>query len=411
MSGRALVMCALAGCGFEHGVVPGTGDGGPDVHVIDAPPECSQWSAKHFTPCAIPAPLGDLTLDAAHSPYTYTTTNGELTDNANTVIPLATITLPQTDGVTAILVAVNGLTIDSGAELDVIGDKSFVVAAWGSMAIAGTIDAGSYRSPARTGAGGGAPLLCVDAAAAQPGVDEADTGGGSGGGGGGGFRGAGGMGGPGDTGGQNAGGAGGGAVSFPMIVRGGCSGAASGKAGPDPAVTSPSDANTTAPGGAGGGALQLTARMGIFVSATGRLLAGGAGGEGSPLNSAVGGGGGGAGGYIGLDSATLTIASGAVLAANGGGGGASSGFAFTGHVGADGQPGTMAAAGGAAQSCANAGGNGSSVSAMTGVSAAQTAQSCGGGGGGGGAGFIGVFSSATFSTSATSSPPLQLNPF
>ena len=82
----------------------------------------------------------------------------------------------------------------------------------------------------------------------------------------------------------------------------------------------PSDANTTAPGGAGGGAIQLSSRMAISI--TGTIVAGGAGGEGSPLNAAVGGGGGGAGGYIGFDSGSLAIDAGAIVAANGGGGGA-----------------------------------------------------------------------------------------
>jgi hypothetical protein len=421
---RAVVLVALAGCSFPHGKLSPGDDGPPseagvdapelDAFIIDAPPSCMQWAAKHFDACAIPAPMGDLTLVSTLSPYTYTTTNagGVLTDKNGATIAAASASIMQTGGPAAALLSVGSLTINDGAQLNVVGTKPLIIAAWTGMQISGTIDAGSHRgASARTGAGSGPSTLCTGNAAAIDGTNEATTGGGSGGGGGGGFRGQGGMGGPGDTGGENAGGGGGGAVVFPTYVRGGCSGAKSGKAGPDASVTTPSDDNTQAPGGSAGGAIQLTSRGPLQVTGTGRVLAGGAGGEGAPLHSAVGGGGGGSGGYIGFDAAALQITGGAVIAANGGGAGASAGFATTGNPGNDGNASGAIALGGAAQTCANAGGSGGAGAILMGETASQAAQACGGGGGGGGVGFVGVFTGAGFTSAAIFSPAYQLNPF
>ena len=417
---RVVVFLALVGCGFQHGALNPGDDVPPneagvidvpeiDAFLIDAPPDCMQWSAKHFNACAIPAPLGDVTLTAALSPYQYATTNagGALTDKNGAAVSIASMQLTPTTGPAVALMSVRNFTVDSGAQLRIIGSKPLIIAAWGTMQIAGTIDAGSHRG-VRAGGGSG-PSQCTGAPAASPGVDESTTGGGSGGGGGGAFRGHGGTGGPGDTGGQNGGGAGGNPVTFPTFVRGGCPGAKSGKAGPD--ATTPSDTNTTAEGGLGGGAVQLTSRGALQVTATGVVVAGGAGGEGAPLGSAVGGGGGGAGGYIGFDAATLQIVGGATVAANGGGGGASAAFDQTGNPGNDGNPSAVLALGGAAQTCAHAGGNGSAAATLAGADALQTAQACGGGAGGGGAGFVGVFTGAGFTSGAIFSPSFQLNPF
>jgi hypothetical protein len=415
MVGRSLVLLAVSACSFTPGAFRGRDDdaqaGSDDAAVDDSngdAPLCASWQAHHFAPCAIPPPTGGLTLTMADSPYTYTTTTGDLTDKNGAVAVTDTV-ITQAGGTMAALISVTSMTVETGARLDVVGDKPLIIASWGTIAIDGTIDAGSRTTGARIGAGGGPAALCTGAQAPQLGDDETTTGGGSGGGGGGGFQGAGGGGGPGDSGGENPGGAGGGAVAaFPQIVRGGCSGAASGTAGPDGAVADP---NARSAGGVGGGAIQLTARTGLTLDGTGTLTAGGAGGAGTPDNAACGGGGGGAGGYIGLE-APLVIFSGApIVAANGGGGGGSELFVNPGDPGDDATAILASAAGGAASSCSVQGGGGSAGATLIGGTAAQTQVSCGGGAGGGGAGYIGIFSPGFTLGSAQVSPPHQLNPF
>ncbi len=417
MGVRLALMVALAGCSFEPGTFTrgdGGGDDGPttgDVpgSELDAA-LCESWQARHFTPCAIPPPMGGLTLTQANSPYKLVTTSGVLTDK-NGAVAVASDVIMQADSSMALLISVDSLTVETGALLSVTGDKPLIVASWGPIAIDGTIDAGSHVNGNVIGAGGGAAAYCTGAQLAVKGTDETTTGGGSGGGGGGGFRGAGGAGGAGDSGRQNAGGAGGAAAAaVPMVVRGGCSGAISGKAGPDPSVSDP-DAVSAA--GVGGGGLQLSARTSIAINNTGRVLAGGMGGGGSPDNAACGGGGGGAGGYIGLEAPTIVFSGAPVLAANGGGGGASNLFNSPGDAGDDGGPNATRAAGGAAVggSCSDAGGLGGAGATLTGAAAANNDVICGGAGGGGGAGHILIFSPSLDVGSAVISPAHIANPF
>jgi hypothetical protein len=415
MVGRSVALLVLGACSFTPGRFGSGGDdaqvGGDDASADDATddaPLCESWQAHHFAPCAIPPPTDGLTLTMANSPYTYTTTTGELTDKNGAVAVTDTV-ITQTGGTMAALISVSSMTIETGARLDVVGDKPLIIASWGTIAIDGILDAGSRTTGPRVGAGGGPAELCTGAQLAKPGDDETTTGGGSGGGGGGGFQGAGGGGGPGDSGGENPGGAGGGAVAaFPQIVRGGCSGAVSGKAGPD---SSSADPDARSAGGGGGGAVQLTARTGITVNDTARLTAGGAGGGGSPDAAACGGGGGGAGGYVGLVSPLVIFSGAPILAANGGGGGGSALFANPGDPGDDAGASVTSAIGGAASSCSVQGGGGAAGATLLGATAAQTQVTCGGGAGGGGAGFIGIFSPAFTIASAQLSPAHQINPF
>jgi hypothetical protein len=411
----AWLALALGGCSFNPGSYAkddasldddGPGDGLQDDSMIDAP-LCESWSARHFVPCAIPPPMGGLTLTMADSPYTYSTTTGVLSDN-NGPVDVADTDITQTGGTMAALISVSSLTVETGALLNVVGNKPLIVASWGPIAIDGTIDAGSHRATAAIGAGGGAVAFCTGLQQAGVGLEDVDGGGGSGGGGGGGFRGAGGTGGAGDSNNQNAGGVGGAAASgVPMVVRGGCSGGISGEAGPDGA-----DPNATSPGGIGGGALQLTARTSIAINNTGRVLAGGMGGGGAPDGSACGGGGGGAGGYIGLDAPTIVFSGAPILAANGGGGGASNLFSNPGDPGDDGGPNATAAMGGAAVSgCSDPGGVGAAGATLGGASALNSNVICGGAGGGGGAGYILIFSPELTLASAVISPAHTLNPF
>ena len=423
MRGVVFLVAGLAtGCSFRAGSLA-TGDGslddagtGSDVTNIDddAPidaPLCEQWTQapSHFDPCAIPLPTGGLAFVAAQSPYTIDTTAGTVKTSANATVAVASMVVAQSGGPQALLLSADEVTSESGVVVNIVGNKPLIIASWDTISLSGTFDAGSHTALNRIGAGANPSGCDSNPPTSGMGVAGADDtgGGGSGGGGGGAFRGAGGAGGPGDTvaSGQNAGGAGGQARAVPSDVRGGCSGASSGKAGPG---ATNGDPMRRAPGGAGGGALQLTARVSITTTSA-QLLAGGGGGAGTLLGDANGGGGGGAGGYIGLEAPTVTLGS-TTVAANGGGGGGSALFAGTGSAGQDGQASATAAMGGAASSCSNAGGVGAAGAMLGGTSAANTEVSCGGGGGGGGAGFYIVVSPGFTATGGVASPAVTLNP-
>lgn len=151
-------------------------------------------------------------------------------------------------------------------------------------------------------------------------------------------------------------------------------------------------------GGGGGGALQLTVSGRLDVS--GRIDAGGAGGEdghwnGQPLGNG-GGGGGGSGGAVLLEAGTLAI-TGSVTANGGGGGGNDTG------AGGDGESGRFdrtCATGGTANLGHSPGGRGGCAQGgpMSGGSAQDR------GGGGGGAGRIRFNRIDDASTTATVSP-------
>lgn len=388
------------GCGLDTSgaITSGPPDATDDV-VIDRnePLSCNGWRPRFFDPCTLGATGAPVAL-ASGGTIVYDTDLPGFVEDPPADPPS---TIVDQGGTPAVVISVESFTVAEGTTLRVVGDKPLIIASWSAITIAGTVDAGSHREDRRAGAGAN-PKLCEETG---PGLGDDDvTGGGSGGGGGGSFAGTGGKGGPGDTGGENPGGDGGQMVGTPTIVRGGCAGAASGMAGNDDSVSAPSNSMTRAPGGAGGGAIQLSARQVITIS--GRVLAGGAGGTGAPLNSAVGGGGGGSGGWVGFDAPLSTFAPTARLAANGGGGGSSDSFSSTGDPGADGGDDATPAAGGVAGSCATAGAPGAAGATTNGPSSAQSAVSCGGGGGGGSVGYIIVIApSFTAPAGAIFSPP------
>jgi hypothetical protein len=386
---------------------PGPADAGPDAITDgppgDAPATCMLWLPvpHHFHPCEIPAagapwivPSGVHTYDTATDLYDGAPLTDDVGAGSSTVI--------DQNGVPARLVSVSRFVVQAGGTLQVTGDKPLIVASWEEILIQGTLDAGSNSE--RTGAGAD-PSSCL---AATPGTG-ADSGGGSGGGGGGGFQGSGGLGGIGDTAPTQApGGPGGGPVAPPMIVRGGCSGAASGTAG----AFFPGNPNAISTGGAGGGGIQLTAQDAIHVYGGGTVLAGGAGGGGSPSQSACGGGGGGSGGYLGFESLIVNI-DGTVLA-NGGGGGSSQVSS-----GGAGDPGEDAhtdddqrAIGGPGDSCGPPGALGSGLGVIGGDPGTNAGGTfgCGGGGGGGAAGFVMAWSAGYSQTGALISPAATVNP-
>lgn len=364
----------------------------------------------HFAPCAIGTPKPALVITASASPWTYDTTTlgGVLSDKTGVVLSSNVVVMQSDNSMVAVL-NVESLLVEQGAELDVIGDKPLLVASWSTIAVNGTIDAGSSThetsatthvdGPLRTGAGANRPGAC-SGLTGNPGATAAATGG-SGGGGGGAFQGDGGNGTTGDTV-MVAGGMGGVRLSQPpVVIRGGCAGGNSGTAGTS-AVIAPATSASFSAGGAGGGAIELSAMTSLALASTGKINAGGAGGGGAPQGSAVGGGGGGSGGYVRVEAPTITLAG--TLAANGGAGGGSAPYAGQGNQGSNATLATQSAGGPVfgGGNCGLAGAPGSVGGTFDGPDATG-ADSCGGGGGGGGAGFVFVAGS-TVSGSPTVSP-------
>ncbi len=361
------------------------GDAGP---LFD----CTLWTPapRHFMPCDIPQPLGPLTLDMTGI-YTYNTMTGTLSD------PLGAPSTPSTSLVTSgRVLSVSSLSIGANASLQVIGNTPLIVASWTTIDVAGAIDAGSN---AVAGGAGHDPIECA-MHAAKIGANGAS---GAAGAGGGGFRGPGGTGGTGDA--STMPGAGGTAVATLPLLLGGCSGNTGG--------TGTNNNNAPVPGGVGGlggGVVQLTSQAGITIS--GKVNAGGSGGD-PGMNdlgsgNGGGGGGGGSGGMLGIEGASVTIATGAFLTANGGGGG-QGGDNDAGGRGIDGTaaigrpPGGSGGGGGQ-------GGQGSGGVTLTG-GGGQNDIDGGGGAGGGGAGFIVILSATPLTIgTATVSPTITTPP-
>jgi hypothetical protein len=401
---RLIVLVALTGCrgllGIDEPIV-GDARSADAPEVIDAV-GCTAQSAR-FTPCALGQPQPALHLLAGG--YTFDTTPNPAVLRADVgAMTIATTSLTHdTPGqLSAVVLYLGGLTIDSGATVKVIGARAAIIAADGAMAISGTIDAGSHmqitdassHTSANVQLGAGANENC-GMSAGRVGAAAASTAG-SGGGGGGGYYGDGGGGGPGDN--NNApGGALGTNDDVPARVRGGCAGGSSGAAGV--AAVSPSTQASVSAGGAGGGAIHLWSSKAIKVS--GAVLAGGAGGAGSMQGAACGGGGGGSGGYIGLEAPSIELSG--DLSANGGGGGGGGLNASFASNGSDGRAGIDVASGGSgSSSCGTAGAAGGALG--LGGGSVISVDSCGGGGGGGGAGYILIWTPALSAMNATISP-------
>ncbi len=357
----------------------GDGDGGIAI--------CETWNPQHFVACSLPTPIDALILTTLLSPWHYDTDTGILTDTSGTPTTPPNAELDQGNGVMARILSTNTFQVEGGAELRVDGSMGLIVAAFGDIDIAGTIDGASTRG-GKVGPGAD-PSLCTSFQALPGGNGNS----GSGGGGGGGFQGNGSQGGDADSNGSGIlpGGAAGTAVgTVPALVRGGCSGSESG---------TDLDSSTGA-GGSGGGAIQLSAFGSITLS--GVIHMGGAGGLAGPNSTACGGGGGGSGGYIGLEGAIVDTGD-SRLAANGGGGGEGTDLSSSGVVGQNGKPNGNVAFGGDDPSCGSYGGNGSAGAELDGASAGPV-DSCGGGGGGGGAGYILIHSPQHIGASSIISP-------
>lgn len=306
---------------------------------------------------------------------TFDTTPGAANGNWCGQAAPSAIAVTLSNGQQAAVLALKGLTLSGNSNvLRLIGTRPVILAVYGDVGIAGTIDAaGTGAAP-----GAGGDQACTGSTGA-PGSNG--TRGGGGGGGGFGTVGGGGGDGYGGSAGGHAGNIGGQATLVPL--QGGCSGGAGGRNG--------------GAGGGAGGAVQISASGKLTV--TGRVHAGGGGGSGAQ-QSASGGGGGGSGGAILFEGLQIEIGNGAIVAANGGGGGEGKGPTnvgeFDGVSGTDGHATTPSPAAGG-QGGTNRGGDGGEGAYAT-ASPARDGQpgveylgdTGAGGGGGGGAGRIRV---------------------
>jgi hypothetical protein len=348
--------CVEAGSSTDAQLDP---DAPVDTTVI---PPCENF-ASQFDVCATP-PSGALVLSGFH---TYSTDSHELRDADDVVIPTTSIVVTGMAGPIEVLV-VESFELTTGS-LRVTGDVPFGIASYGSIVIAGAINANGDGGAGRRGI-----ALCPDGIG-RNGVTDGD---GSSGAGGGGFRGKGGAGGEGD---ENqvpvAPGQGGDATTLPLGPLGGCRGGAGG-----------GGATLGGPPGQAGGAVYLVAQTSIEI--TGVIDAGGGGG-GPGIAPEGGAGGGGSGGMIVLEALTVKVSG--VLAANGGGGGGGADDIVpnNGAGGENGRRDTARAAGGLGALTSEggdggAGGAGDNADGLTSTEAADN----GGGGGGGGVGFIAI---------------------
>lgn len=271
------------------------------------------------------------------------------------------VVITQVGGGEAALLITNNFILDVSGTLRAEGARPLIIAVKGNATLAGLINVdGSADGGSAAGAG-------VSCAGGTGGAGA--TGMRGGGGGGGAFGDNASAGGAGSDG--SAGGAGGSRVGSAALVplRGGCPGGPGGGA-------------SMAAGGPAGGAVQVSAAGSLTVLGT--LSASGAGGRGASTPS-CGGGGGGSGGAILLEANTLTIAPGAVLAANGGGGGEGAGSINGGNPGQTGLRNTLNASGGSGRAvCGGDGGRGGALSGTSQAGARAGCNDAGGGGGGGG---------------------------
>ncbi len=360
---------------------------GPDGgEVDDAADPCMTFGSRHFDACSIPRPTGPMSLTIA-STYIYDTSTGTLLDPNN--VPSTPPTMMVGD---ARVLSVDSFSLAAGATLRVRGSAPLIIAAWGTLDVSGTIDVSSKDGTAGAGAQPFATpsTFCTTHQSATP----PQQGNGGGGGGGGAMQSNGGAGGRGDN--NNGGSAGVGALTAPPLLAAGCAGGKGGDGG---------GGTTGGLGGLGGGAIQLTARTSISIAMTGKIHAGGQGGR-PAVGGAGGGGGGGSGGMIGLESPSLTVTPGAILAANGGGAGQGGGNGNNrpNQPGQDGKLAAEVALGGKENPNGSTGGNGGDGSISATAAGTGANDGAGGGGGGGGAGYITIKAMTRNDSGATFSP-------
>jgi hypothetical protein len=381
----ALAAVATAGCAQLLGIGDGrlgdpadggnpSGDGGnplgPDAATIDGggnvPDAASCAAGWTFTPtnvdlCALAASNGTVTV-LADQPYTYDSDTGTL-NGGNIWISAV---LSQTSGPALRVVTFDGFSVQTGAQLKLVGSRPVVF-----VADTVTVDGGSLL----TVQSGGRP---ASACAAGNGPKDPSIGVGGAGGGGGALGAAGGQGGPLTN--TTQAGVGGvpvsGAAAQLSPLIGGCAGGTGGGFGQDNSIGGL--------GGAGGGSLQLVARVSLSLGGT--IVAPGQGGS-QVRGAEGGGGGGGSGGAIFLESPAINVAG--ALCANGGSG--SEGASASDTNAGVGSAGTCSATQGAVTPAVSSGGDGGGGGFQgmhAGGAGGESLTSDGGGGGGGGVGII-----------------------
>jgi len=344
------------------------GDSIPDATVAppDAPPDAQVCFGAGLVQLCLTAP--------PTTPLAITANTSINTDSS----PLCVAYTGGPETTPLCVVTATSISIADNRRLRATGSRPLVLLSTGAFVVDGTID---------VSAGAGAnPATCIAPTAAT----------GRQGGAGGSRQGRGGRGGVAPTGTGPSSAPGSAVIAFDGGCRGGNG------AGSNPGT-----------GGSGGGALYLIAPA---LTINGTLNASGDGGN--PGTNPGGGGGGGSGGFIGLDAATITVATTARIFANGGGGGEGGTEYKNGNSGSSSGGPTSAASGGSGG--ANQGGNGGSGSAGASLdgSGGGSGGTCpngytnggGGGGGGGGAGFVYVYPAQPLGGSVApppSTPPAQ----
>jgi hypothetical protein len=346
-----------------------SGDGNNVTPPADAlPVGCAQVSTQTNT-CSLPAgsPV-HITMDS-----TFDTGSGTLTGSDGTIVA---VTVSNVTGpvVPIETIVASTFDIDAGVTLRVTGATAFGVIASDTITIKGIIDA----SVGGAGVSNGSGLGYCTAEIGQSGTSINGYVGGEGGGGG-----------------QGSGGSGG--IAIDMGVGGGGA----------PGAVRPSFLNNDAPIGGcvnlsakGGGGVYLASATGIVIAAGAGINAGGGGGAAAASGGSGPGGGGAAGGTIMLETPGLVIDG--ILAANGGGGGEGGAFG-TAVAGQPGQLGAVPAKGGNGTFGAS-GGSGGAGSALWGADGGAESMS-GGGGGGGAAGFVIIHTNTQLGSGVISPAP------
>jgi hypothetical protein len=347
------VVLATTGCGSVFGL------GDPQPLPPDAPG--ASCVVAGFDLCAHQQPNGPIHF--------------EVDTTINTTLDCNVVLFNPTGGSVCVIYA-SDLTVTSTVRAS--GARPLVLAATGNITIDGTLDVSS-GAMIGTGAAADDPTCTTTRAAGTS----------SGGGAGGSFRGKGGDGGTGTVS-PGAAALAGDSVALPAVLRGGCPGSASFSSS------------------ASGGAVRVVASISLIVTATGRVLANGAGGRYAGFQG-IGGGAGASGGMIQLVAPSVAIHG--VVAANGGGGSEGADMTAGGAAGIDGGPSSDRAPGGAGMSPGGGdGGAGGAGATLTGANGASpTAATSGGGGGGGGVGYIAINADAVDTGGSTISPAALMN--
>jgi hypothetical protein len=365
--GVATALLAAPGCTKLLGIEDFTL--APDAD-IDAPsPDAQLCYGAGLAPiCLTAAPSGTVTLDTA---FDTTACPGEV--------------VTQTSGPELCVIAATQISVS--ATVAVTGARPLMLLATDSIAIPGSLDVSSRRSPARVGAG-------ANFSDCGAGTLPTNTSGGAGGGAGGTFGTRGANGGDGaplgavvNNNGTSP------ALMLPLtFVRGGCKAEDGGDSG----------ANQGGLGGASGGAVYLFA--GTAIDVQGSIFASGAGAAASALHA--GGGGGGAGGLIGLEAPTINITG--ILAANGAngsGGGGSTGSSIAGSDGATTAFSTQPPAASGGATGGGGGGRGATGAALQSIGGTGSTAVAGTAGGGGGGGFGVIYVKGAFTGTQVSPAP------